>query len=630
MRCARSFVLAFCFLPFAAFAQYYPGGLANTNLKIWLDASDAATITQSSGTVSQWNDKSGNGVNISQATAASRPAYQTNQINGLSTVQTNGTSTYLAGNYNVNGLTQMSMLSVATPATNNVSSTSSSPYAVNYPIFYWGMEIGGWGQVGMELNTQNNGFYGYGWRFGTSQASADVFYNPAAAPSGAKVMAAAHNSTVERGFYNGFNVTAPTAGSLTGKLSTLANSPTTFSVGLGQNPYGGNGYGGNNKVGEILIYNTSLNNTQLILLQNYLAAKWGVTLLANSKFTPTTATTYNWNLVGVGRESTTDSVALTRTTNGFGFRVGQTATDFLKDNGDYLCAAYTSPLAVGLSTSFLPAGTLMRWTDEWYVNKTDVNNNAGNLSIFFDFAAYGIGGSPGAPANYQLLYRSTPGSTVYSVIASAVPSVSGSMVSFAVNATAIANGYYTIGTTNITASPLPIELVNFTAVPNGKQVDLHWQTATEINNDYFTIERSQDGVETTIVATVPGAGNSNALLRYAAIDPSPLPGTSFYRLKQTDYNGTFSYSPWVAVSFAADAAVNVWINRDNELVLRSDQLLSRGTLRVFSVDGRLVLEQIISGEASEERFSTDAWRAGVYMVEIESAGRVVRRKLVHY
>jgi hypothetical protein len=95
---------------------------------------------------------------------------------------------------------------------------------------------------------------------------------------------------------------------------------------------------------------------------------------------------------------------------------------------------------------------------------------------------------------------------------------------------------------------LPIELISFEANLNANnQVDIFWSTASEQNNDFFTIERSIDGLNWEIVATVAGAGNSTNRIDYAAYDLRPLSGISYYRLKQTDYDGAFEYSNIVSV-----------------------------------------------------------------------------------
>ncbi len=99
-------------------------------------------------------------------------------------------------------------------------------------------------------------------------------------------------------------------------------------------------------------------------------------------------------------------------------------------------------------------------------------------------------------------------------------------------------------------SLLPIELLSFNAVYDeaSKNVLLNWATANETNNDYFTIERSVNGKDWQILAIKKGAGNSSQTLVYEMRDNSPLPDVSYYRLKQTDFNGQFTYSSVVVVN----------------------------------------------------------------------------------
>lgn len=113
------------------------------------------------------------------------------------------------------------------------------------------------------------------------------------------------------------------------------------------------------------------------------------------------------------------------------------------------------------------------------------------------------------------------------------------------------------------SNPLPIELVSFTAELNEQhEVNIAWQTNVEINNDYFTVERTADGVTYETVSIVDGAGTSSQQHHYTAIDHSPLAGLSFYRLKQTDANGNFTYSQLRSVTNDADivTATDVYPN----------------------------------------------------------------------
>jgi hypothetical protein len=116
-------------------------------------------------------------------------------------------------------------------------------------------------------------------------------------------------------------------------------------------------------------------------------------------------------------------------------------------------------------------------------------------------------------------------------------------------------------TLNVT-SPLPIELMDFTAQLQDKRtVALAWQTASEKNNDYFTVERSIDGENWIAIQEIKGAGNSNSVLSYDAEDILNEQGTFYYRLKQTDYDGEFTYSMIRSVDCStASAAISIYPN----------------------------------------------------------------------
>jgi len=103
-------------------------------------------------------------------------------------------------------------------------------------------------------------------------------------------------------------------------------------------------------------------------------------------------------------------------------------------------------------------------------------------------------------------------------------------------------------TVSTKTAPLPVELINFYAKCVNDRVNLNWLTASETNNNYFTIERSKDFLNFEKVLDYPGAGSSNNPISYSAIDPSPYEGSSYYRLMQTDYDGTFTYSNTVPVN----------------------------------------------------------------------------------
>ncbi len=134
---------------------------------------------------------------------------------------------------------------------------------------------------------------------------------------------------------------------------------------------------------------------------------------------------------------------------------------------------------------------------------------------------------------------------------------------------------------------LPIHLLSFTAKAVGHDVLLEWSTATEQNNDHYTIEKSRDGQSFEEVVRVNGAGNSVSTQSYDAVDHHPYTGESYYRLKQTDTDGAYTYSDLVPVTVDAPVELVVWPNP-----IGNGQVLSlppdAGGYELRDVTGRLV------------------------------------------
>ncbi|MFT4663764.1 MAG: hypothetical protein ACI9XB_000705 [Gammaproteobacteria bacterium] len=149
-------------------------------------------------------------------------------------------------------------------------------------------------------------------------------------------------------------------------------------------------------------------------------------------------------------------------------------------------------------------------------------------------------------------------------------------------------------------SPLPIELLSFTALVKNEHVELNWVTASEINNDYFDIERSVDGINFTSISTINGAGNSTQNLFYSMVDLAPLNGMSYYRLKQTDYDGATSYSSLEVVEFIKinNIIFDIYPNPfSGQTIFRTTEKLDDAELVIYNSTGNIVKQiQNISGQ----------------------------------
>ncbi len=105
----------------------------------------------------------------------------------------------------------------------------------------------------------------------------------------------------------------------------------------------------------------------------------------------------------------------------------------------------------------------------------------------------------------------------------------------------------TVALTTLLCNLLPVELINFSAKRINDEVKLNWTTATELNNDYFIVERSLDGVFFQEIKQIKAYGNSNEQIHYTVNDNNPSEEIVYYRLKQTDFNGKLYYSNVISI-----------------------------------------------------------------------------------
>ncbi|MCB0428685.1 MAG: T9SS type A sorting domain-containing protein [Flavobacteriales bacterium] len=183
-------------------------------------------------------------------------------------------------------------------------------------------------------------------------------------------------------------------------------------------------------------------------------------------------------------------------------------------------------------------------------------------------------------------------------------------------------------------NPLPIQWLDFIAYYQDHDVKLNWTTATEINNDHFTIERSRDGVLFEEIGTVRGKGNSSTISRYASADPEPYKGESYYRIKQTDYDGTYTYSAIRPVNIGleqlADIVPNPATSDNISLQIASDH---SGDMRitVFDAGGRLVYDNTVAFENGRFRYAIQPERVlspGLYTLVGQSGQNLFQKKFM--
>ncbi len=172
---------------------------------------------------------------------------------------------------------------------------------------------------------------------------------------------------------------------------------------------------------------------------------------------------------------------------------------------------------------------------------------------------------------------------------------------------------------SVTNSALPIELTSFTVKPEKSTAVIEWTTASEINNDYFEIEKSADGNDWQKLAKIDGSGNSSKEINYEYIDHLPILGISYYRLKQIDFDGhleifepiSFSYSErlmHISELFVFPNPANDFINIQLNYSLRDE-------ISIFNTQGKL-MTTLRFNDQDEKKIEVDvgSYPPGLYIV----------------
>jgi hypothetical protein len=187
-------------------------------------------------------------------------------------------------------------------------------------------------------------------------------------------------------------------------------------------------------------------------------------------------------------------------------------------------------------------------------------------------------------------------------------------------------GQFTIG---VFVGTLPVELVNFKAIQNEDVVDLTWMTASEINNNFFTIEHSLDGKNYKQLFNVEGSGNSTIINEYKTVDPKPYKGLAFYRLKQTDFDGKSTYSEPVSVHFI-DGGIESYFypnpfSSTATLAINSGRKIENSILNIYSSIGEVTRVESTSTIDNKIRIERNNLSSGIYYYELTENGNVISK-----
>jgi len=185
--------------------------------------------------------------------------------------------------------------------------------------------------------------------------------------------------------------------------------------------------------------------------------------------------------------------------------------------------------------------------------------------------------------------------------------------------------------------PTPVELISFDGKVIEEVIELKWQTSWERNNDFYTIEKSSNGLNYMELATVGGKGTTEFISDYTYIDPLPFQGNNYYRLSQTDFDGTYEVFKPIMVQYKEEGSMmNIYPNpvTDQYVNINLNPDLLKGEnnqtyIIVRSITGELVYQQIIANNKLGDKISLNRrFESGIYILELHSPYGKSSEKLI--
>ncbi len=395
---------------------------------------------------------------------------------------------------------------------------------------------------------------------------------------------------------------------------TLNADNTAISItGSSSNLHIGSAGGGlfsNGDLAEVIVYlgNAELNSLDLQRIESYLAIKYGYTLNqtlggSNGDYINSNNTLiwdadnnsdYHNDVIGIAmdqgsllnqKQSHTKDDSLAIYLGTLALDNEQNSSNFSNDLSSILIGHNQGQLYDPAPSNNLeqPLGIFSRFEREWKITNHQFSDN---FSLKIEWPEIGnfdindirlLVDEDGDFSNAQIVGSPEVSFAEGSIIVSGIsPSI------IPTNSTR----YITIASIRA-STPLPVELVSFTAFAKNKVVQLEWSTQSETQNDFFTIERSIDGLRWTAIKQIDGAINSMHTIHYKAVDEQPLSGLSYYRLKQTDFDRSSTYSIIRAIDFdEGKPRIRVYPNPTTRLLYLEGDEAELESWQIFNILGQ--------------------------------------------
>ncbi|NBG66046.1 T9SS type A sorting domain-containing protein [Acidiluteibacter ferrifornacis] len=554
-----TFLILILFVHFSAISQFGPGGVGNvTNNGLWLKASNY--YGTSGDPVAVWNDTSGNNNDAIQLITSQQPVYySTSSLNNQPIIRLDGSNDQMQVADadildNSAGLTFFAVIRGS-----NIDGTprgilgkrrdfnTSTNYSYTW-FFHTGRSLF------TDIETQNNRFSTAATYSSGTNYILSLRYD-GTSPSSSRVRV-----------YTGETLSATG----TEASATIGNSNQPLTLGALNKDY--SSYLGADYA-EVIQYNFAVNTAQRIIINNYLSAQYNISLSANNVYINDEVANgnYDYEVAGIGRVDASNIHSDAQ---------GSSAPRFLNptdlNDGEFMLWGHDN--ATGNEYSDIPAGIEGRMNRVWRISERNTSGSSvdvGTVDLRWDLSK----GTPATAAHLRLLID-TDNDGLFSdeTPISGATSLGGNQFEFSGVSLIRDSLRFTLASIDTANTPLPVTWLNFYGEFTGYHNLLKWTTISEINNDFFSIEKSKDGNSWEKIGIVSGHGNSTERINYQFTDFSPNYGENYYRLKQVDFDGKKDYSEVIIVNSSFNSISSIYPNPANSSVTINTEAIEIITL----------------------------------------------------
>lgn len=614
-------------------------GSERADMSFWIKGNGGTSSTTNATAISSWNDYSGNLRNATSAASATSPVYYDNSTNNVNfnpvvnfdaSAQSTATADFMdiaSGGILSTGNNPYTVYAVIKPGTGNLSTPGKF-------LFSGVFDAGG--NLFNSFDIRSN------YSFNDSWCLNDLIVSNQWTPAYPSLTTYDFNAAQRQMFVAGTSVGT--------KTGNVRNSPDLYCALGCQRAVTPNKEFYDGSIAEIITYtNTSHSATTRNKLETYLAIKYGVTLSHNylssigtTVWDRTVNPAYNTNITGIARDdnsalSQKQSKSTSVTPDILTLYIGSTKqVNQVNNNGTFtsgdrsffIAANNNEPYMYTGAVTEVPAGICCRLRREWLSQKSDFTNT--DLKLEFDFNIITPGYAPLNVFDLRLLVDNDGDFSNATILGS--PTASFSVNAGVVTVTLAASNftstpYFTLASVSAN-TPLPVKFVKLGANCKSNSASINWTAENEIDLDRYTVERSADGKSFTAMAEVKSITETSLQHSYNWTDASPLPGTSYYRLKTTNSANVTGYSSIITFVDCGTEVVRLATNTaggESELFLQ----LSRNALveiNLFDVLGRRYSVAGLTGKQGMAQGTyhlplSSSLKAGVYFLSVIINGK---------